>query len=181
MMQSSHTHYLITLIGRDTQGIVAAVTTALAQADCNLEQTSMLRLGHHFTIMMMVDSHRKKASLIRVLEPVSERFGLQCHIDVLDQAFNNQTSDASHYPDADVRINVHGADSIGIIAQSTDAFAEAGLNIINLSSEVIAGEPPIYILTIAGQATQGVAALERAAEQLGDITVHIEAIDIMLG
>lgn len=178
MMQSSQTHYLITLIGRDTQGIVAAVTTALAQADCNLEQTSMLRLGHHFTIMMMVDSHREQASLVQVLEPVSNRFGLQYHIDVLDQQLNDQSA---HYPDADVRINIHGADSIGIIAQSTDAFAEAGLNIINLSSEVIAGDPPIYILTIAGQATQGIAVLENAAQKLGDITVHIEAIDIMLG
>lgn len=181
MMESSHTHYLITLIGRDTQGIVAAVTTALAQADCNLEQTSMLRLGHHFTIMMMVDSHREQASLTQVLEPVLERFALQCHIDVLDQTLNNQTRHSGDYPDADVRINVHGADSIGIIAQSTNAFAEAGLNIINLSSEVIAGEPPLYILTIAGQATQGITALESAAQQLGDITVHIEAIDIMLG
>lgn len=173
----TNTHYLITLIGQDSQGIVAAVTTALAQANCNLAQTSMLRLGHHFTIMMMVDSQHEQAFLKQILEPVAKRFTLQFHIDWLNEA---QVEAQHDYVDADVRINIHGADSIGIIAQSTEAFAKAGLNIINLSSEVITGEPPIYILTIAGQATQGIAALEQAAEQLGNITVHIEPIDIML-
>jgi len=37
--------WMITLIGRDAPGIVAALTRMLADGGCNLGETSMLRLG----------------------------------------------------------------------------------------------------------------------------------------
>ena len=50
----SDTWRMLTLIGRDTPGIVADVTSALADSGVSLGETSMLRLGGNFTVMMMV-------------------------------------------------------------------------------------------------------------------------------
>jgi len=46
--------YMLTLVGRDRPGIVARVTRALYAGGCHLGETSMMRLGGNFTIMMMV-------------------------------------------------------------------------------------------------------------------------------
>ena len=48
--------YMLTLIGEDKPGIVAAVTQSLYELGLNLGETSMLRLGGNFTIMMMVST-----------------------------------------------------------------------------------------------------------------------------
>lgn len=46
--------YLLTLIGEDKPGIVTAVSKALFGLGLNPGETSMLRLGGHFTTIMMV-------------------------------------------------------------------------------------------------------------------------------
>ena len=56
--------YMLTLIGQDRPGIVAAVTKGLFEAGCNLGETSMLRLGNNFTIMMMVSGSRLRYSAV---------------------------------------------------------------------------------------------------------------------
>ena len=45
---------MLTLVGEDQPGIVAAVTEALFAKGMNLGEASMLRLGGNFTVMMMV-------------------------------------------------------------------------------------------------------------------------------
>ena len=50
--------YMVTLVGKDRPGIVAHVTNALYEEGCNLGETSMLRLGGNFSIMMMVQLSR---------------------------------------------------------------------------------------------------------------------------
>ena len=45
---------VVTVVGDDRPGIVAAVTRALADAGCNLEDTSMSDLRGHFSMMLVV-------------------------------------------------------------------------------------------------------------------------------
>lgn len=167
--------YMITLIGKDQQGIVASVTTVLAQHECNLGQTSMLRLGDSFAIMMMVNTSHHKQELADILTKAQDQFTLSIHIDAIDESEHDR-------PIPDVQINIHGADCFGIVAQATTAFADAGLNISNLSSEIIhSAESPIYILSMSGQATKGIEKLQSAAQSLDEITVHISPIDVLIG
>lgn len=166
---------MITLLGKDSHGIVAAATTALAQHECNLGQTSMLRLGDNFTVMMMVNTSHTDQELVEILQSPKQQFGLNIHIDPIEESEHN-------HPAPDVQINIHGADCFGIVAKATTVFADAGLNISNLSSEVIrSDEAAIYVLSIAGQATNGIQALQNASETLDGITVHISQIDVMMG
>ena len=98
--------YMLTLVGKDQPGIVAGVTTALFDADCNLGETSMIRLGKNFTVMMMVQGSGTDA-LRNALQPVVETLQLALHIDAIEPGLHQRLV-------PDVCILVHGADRAGI-------------------------------------------------------------------
>lgn len=169
--------YMLTLVGKDRPGIVAHVTAALFDGGCDLGETSMLRLGDSFTIMMMVKSDDGAKALQQQLAPVAESLGLHLHIDKIDGHLHRHLQ-------PDVHIAVYGADRPGIVAKVTNALDEAGLNIVNLDSDVGGTEDkPIYIMHIDGVAREGVAALESALSIVTKegIQATLTPIETMIG
>jgi len=169
--------YMVTLVGKDRPGIVARLTSALFEAGCNLGETSMLRLGNNFTVMMMVDSRQGEDRLRGVLQPVAEALQLALHIDSIEPGLHQR-------PVPDVCILVHGADRAGIVSQVTSRAAEAGLNIVDLESDVGGTEAkPIYILQIQGVAGQGIEAIESALAplQAEGVKVDVRSLDTLIG
>jgi len=109
--------------------------------------------------------------------PVSDSLGLHLHVDRIEGELHRHLL-------PDVRISVFGADRAGIVAQVTGALAEAGLNILDLESDVGGTqEQPIYIMHIEGQAREGIEALRSALEIVAraGIDVRIEPIDTLIG
>ncbi len=55
-----------------------------------------------------------------------------------------------------MQISIHGADKAGIVAHATDALNKAGLNILNLESD-LGGSPknPVYVIHIEGVSGKG--------------------------
>lgn len=169
--------YMLTLVGQDAPGIVAGVTHALAEHACNLGETSMIRLGGNFTIMMLVETQLNKHQLTELMQPVAKQLGLRLHIDSVENPDH-------HRIEPDVLINVYGADRVGIVAQVTERLAQAGLNILDLSSEVGGtSEQPFYIMSITGQANQGIETLEQALAELRQtgIETHLQTFELMIG
>jgi glycine cleavage system transcriptional repressor len=166
---------VLTLVGADRPGIVAAVSQALFDAECQLAEASMMRLGGNFAIMLRV-SHRPDQDLRQLLAGVTERLQLQLHLD-------EDVAAARHHQDPDVHITVYGADRTGIVAQVTGALAEAGLNIIDLETAVGgSADKPIYIMSMEGIAGRGMAALQAAIDALGDdIDISLTPIDTLRG
>ena len=121
--------YILSVVGKDRAGIVSHVTAALYEGGCDLGETSMIRLGDSFTIMMMVRHDGTVKSLQNLLATVADSMGLHVHIDKMDGHLHRHV-------DPDVHITVYGADRPGIVAHVTGALAEAGLNIVNLDSDV---------------------------------------------
>ncbi len=171
------TWYMLTLVGEDHPGIVAQVSQALYQGNCLLGEASMMRLGGNFTIMLMVSSQKNDTHIQQLLQSIAEKFALQFHIDPIEGKLHQH-----HLPD--VQIMVHGADRAGIVAQVTQAAANAGLDILDLESDVAGTEQqPIYIMQIAGMAKQGTDKIQAALssfEQQG-IDVKVTVIDTMIG
>jgi len=169
--------YMLTLVGKDQPGIVARVTTALFEAGCNLGETSMIRLGDNFTVMMMVQGGEGEDSLRTALQPVIDSLQLVLHVDPIEAGLHQR-------PVPNVCILVHGADRAGIVAQVTSKAAEAGLNILDLESDVGGTEAsPIYILQIEGVASEGVEAVEKALAplQVDGVKVDVRPIETMIG
>ncbi len=168
--------YMISLVGKDRAGIVAAVTQALFDAGATLGETTMVRLGCNFTIMMMVSSDQDTSALGSTLAPVTAQLGLHHHIDPIDPGLHQHQI-------PDLRVVVHGADRPGIVAQVTGVLAEAGFSITDLDSQVAGSEvQPIYVLIIEGVANDGEEVVHAALQPLTDsIEFRVEEIETLIG
>ena len=166
---------VLTLVGADQKGIVAAVTKMLFEANCQLAEASMMRLGGNFAIMLRV-AHDAATNLQSVLQPVVDKMSLHMHLD-------DDVSTSSQHIEPDVHITVYGADRTGIVAQVTSLLADAGLNIVDLETAVGgSAEQPIYIMSIEGNAQQGIEALHEAIKNLADdIEISLTEIDTLRG
>ncbi|MCU7851116.1 MAG: amino acid-binding protein [Candidatus Thiodiazotropha sp. (ex Monitilora ramsayi)] len=168
---------MLTLVGEDQPGIVAQVTDALYQSGFNLGETSMIRLGGNFTIMMMVGSAQAQGELTGQLAPVAEKLGLQLHLDPIRGALHQH-----RVPNFQVRVN--GADRAGIVARVTGVLATCGFNILELESDVVGtAQEPVYIMTIQGYSESTLESLEAAlgALKAQDIDVHVSPIETLIG
>lgn len=169
--------YMITLVGEDQPNIVAPVTQALFKGNCQLGETSMMRLGGNFTIMMMVNSDADDDALKKLLTPVAEQLALRLHIDHISAHLHQHRN-------PDVRISVFSADRPGIVAQATGSLTDAGLDITDLESDVAGTQDaPIYIMHIEGTASKGVEALEKAVADIKEsgIDISLSPVDLLIG
>ena len=163
---------MLTLVGEDRPGIVAAVTDALFRGGWNLGEASMIRLGSSFTIMMMIAG---EGDVGRVIAPVADRMGLHVHVDAIAGRLHQHLV-------PNIQVRVAGADRAGIVAQVTGALAECGFNILELESDVAGtAAQPVYIMNIQGYAEAPIEDLEAAVSALGDIDVRISAIETLIG
>ncbi|MDH5218205.1 MAG: amino acid-binding protein [Gammaproteobacteria bacterium] len=169
--------FMITLVGEDQANIVAPVTQALFVANCHLGESSMIRLGGNFTVMMMVQTDKDESQLRELLKPVTDKLQLRLHVDAIKGHLHQ-------HKNPDVRISLFCADRAGIVAQATGSLAEAGLDITDLESDVGGTEEkPIYIMHIEGMAQKGVEALEKAVERIANdgIDIRLSPIDLLIG
>ncbi len=169
--------FMLSLTGKDQAGIAARVTSVLFESGCHLGEASMMRLGSSFSMMLMVRSELSRDELFDALRSTAEALDLHVHLDPIEGGLHQHQV-------PDVRITVNGADRAGIVAQVTSRLAEAGLNILDLESDVGGTEAePIYIMVIEGLATQGLESIEALQQELGQqsIDVRIEPIQTYLG
>jgi glycine cleavage system transcriptional repressor len=169
--------YMLTLVGADRPGIVAQVTEALFQVGASLGETSMLRLGANFTIMMMVSSEGGASSLQTALDPVAQWLGLRFHIDPI-------AGELHRHQVPNLQLRVYGTDRPGIVAQVTGILAQHGCNILELESDVVGStEAPVYLMNIQGCADTSLEEIEAALRPLSQnaIEVHVSPIETLIG
>ncbi len=169
--------FMMTVVGKDRPGIVAHLSHALYEGGCNLGEASMMRLGGNFTIMLMVQSDKSVHQLEQLVAPVTESMGLRLHVDRIDGGLHR-------HQEPDVRVTVYGADRAGIVARVTGALAEAGLHILDMTTDVGGDEEsPIYIMLIEGHAAEGIPALESALELVRQdgVEATLKPIETLIG
>lgn len=168
---------LLTLVGADRPGIVAQVTRVLFGVGAELGEAAMMRLGNQFAIMMMVRGAGSPEEVAGLLESTRADFGLKLHVDPIDAALHQ-------HREPDVSVIVHGADRSGIVSEVTGALLEAGMNILDLRSDVGGSEDkPIYIMQIDGEASDGIEPIEQCVARLADqgLTVRVTPLQTMRG
>lgn len=78
---------IITVVGKDTVGIIAKVCTYLSEANVNVLDISQTIVSGYFNMMMVVDvsmSTREFARLADELNAVGESIGVVIHIQLED-------------------------------------------------------------------------------------------------
>jgi len=74
---------VITVLGKDRVGIIAAVTAALAENRVNILDISQTILQDYFTMIMLVELLDEKLSipqLQQILDAVGEKLGVQIRV-----------------------------------------------------------------------------------------------------
>jgi glycine cleavage system transcriptional repressor len=160
---------VISAVGEDRPGIVAAVAEALRDHGCNLLDTSMTILRGRFAMMLVVSGPDDTAALDGALEAATAPLGVRCTVAAAPAAAGG--ADGEPYA-----LSVYGADRPGIVATVARLLADRGVNITDLSTRVIGDrQRPVYAMVLdlvvpasvdVDELTEGLAAVAR------DLGVH---------
>lgn len=188
-------HVVVTAVGRDRPGIVAAVTRVLVDEGCNLEDTSMTILRGQFAMMLVVDvpAGRGPADLESALSGATAQLDLLVTAREIGDDTGDGTGDdtgdgTGKEPEGDPwTVSVYGADRPGIVYGVASLLAGRGVNIVDLTTRVI-GDPahPVYAMLLDVSVPAGADVAELAARlselagELGvDCTLHPSEADIL--
>ena len=176
--------YMVTASGPDEPGIVAAVTSTLADLGCNLEDTSMTRLGGYFVMLLVVvdpnddEADPAQNSLAVPLARAVDHLFLKVTVEPLVESPRVTVVQGEAWA-----VSLYGADQPGIVAAITEELARVGANVDDLSSRRSQdGDNATYTMLIevtmpAEVDTKAVVRrLSERAEQMG-VTCHARPVD----
>jgi glycine cleavage system transcriptional repressor len=176
----------LSALGADRPGIAAALSGVLVDLGCNLEDSTMTNLQGHFAVLLVVSAPDGVTS--PVLEEALAEVAERCHLVVAVRPLGVTPTPEEAVDSVEPwTISVHGADRMGIVRDVTTALAEAGGNIVDLSTHLV-GRPdaPVYVMTLwvtlpAGPAGEESAARIRAVADALDIhlSVHRDEVDLL--
>jgi glycine cleavage system transcriptional repressor len=169
-------YLVMTAVGMDRPGLVAGITEALLEGGCNVEDSSMTRLGGDFAMILLVrHAEGSSESLRKALDAAGRALNLTVSVrDIPESEIRDseETGEAFH-------ISVYGADRAGIVHAIARALAGRGASITDLRTTVAGtDDKPIYVMQIEALAPEAEAAglpaaVTEAAGALGvDVAVR---------
>ena len=169
--------YALTAIGRDKPGIVAAVTKALFEHGCNIEDSSMTILEDEFAIILIMSKSGPPDALKKDLRKTEKDLGLTVTLKKIPKESASRAGQSNYI------ITLHGADKAGIVYRTAELLASMGVNITDLETKTVgeAGKK-VYIMVLEVYAPKGadVTALEWRLEELArslGVTVKIKPVE----
>jgi glycine cleavage system transcriptional repressor len=171
---------VVTAVGADRPGIVAAITGALLEIGGNLEETraALLRGSFATVLAVAVPDGIGVAEVEAALHPIAGELGLGLWV-------GPAAPKAAAEPLSRSVVSVYGADRPGIVHGMAVALAAQGANIIDLSARLV-GDPPIYVLGIEIEQPidADAAALERALARVAsahgvELAIEVEDDEVM--
>jgi glycine cleavage system transcriptional repressor len=129
--------YAITVIGHDRPGIIADVTTVLAELGLNLTDSTMTLLRGHFAMTLICAGDAETAAVEGALRPLIDGGSLMVSVREVAAESAPAPRGGSHV------LSLHGADRLGIVAAVTRVLAAEGGNITDLTTRLTAG---LYLL-----------------------------------
>lgn len=170
--------YALSAIGRDTPGMVAAVTKELYVHGCNIEDSSMTRLEDEFAIILIMSMDEKSLEPLEAsLREIEKAAGLTINLkEIGDES-------AATRVESNYLITLHGADAAGIVYKTSELLSGMKINITDLQTKRTRGEDAdIYIMLLEVFVPKDVvfATLEAALNALGaeiGVTIKIKPVE----
>lgn len=138
---------VISAMGRDCPGIVAAVSKVLFEAGCNLEDSSMTILEGEFAMILVVSLPEglKRDDLDRQFDQVRKKLELAIFLKPMTQE-ETRRHESSRAP---YMLSVYGADKPGIVYQVTQLLAGEKVNITDVNTRRVVEEgTPTYMMML---------------------------------
>lgn len=130
--------FAVTVVGADRPGIIAAITSVLADLGGNLEDSSMTILRGHFAMTLIVATDRVAPDVHEALDSVCRNLGVRATVAAVEPVPDHSGAALSYV------MSVHGADRPGIVAAVTAVVAGRGGNITDLTTRLT---EDLYVLT----------------------------------
>lgn len=160
----------VTVIGHDRPGIIADVTSALAEHGGNLEDSSMTLLRGHFAMMLLVSTSAPADEVEQALRPLTADGALVATVREVPQEPEDPGLGGRYV------LTVRGADRPGIVSAITRVVADSGGNITDLSTR-LSGQLYVLVAEVdlpdsdAGQEAVGEALAIRLRVVAGELGV----------
>lgn len=131
---------IITVLGEDRPGIIAAVTRVFYDHGYNVEEVSQTILQNQFSCFFIVTGPGKVSAgqLVKALEMSTSAFGLFVHVREIGA---NAAPSPVHGCEPFV-VTTLGPDRRGLVAGITSVFAAYGVNVVQLRAVFRGGDEP---------------------------------------
>lgn len=173
---------VISVLGRDRPGIVAAVSRILFEQRCNIEDVSQTILQSEFAgiFIAAVPEGLTPDMLNSQLEKGLKPLGFHVVVKLLEKKIGG----VSPPPSESFVLTTMGPDRLGLVASMTEVIARFGINITNLKAVFKGGDHPrdnvmIYEMDIPTDIDQTAfrKAIRQRAEEL-DLDLSLQHRDI---
>ncbi len=131
---------IISVLGKDRPGIIAAVTNVLFEENCNIENVSQTILQNQFSGIFIVSMPKSLTfdSMCATLKDGTRGFDLHFHIKPMDP----EEQPALAVDTEPFVITTKGPDRKGLVARITSVMADHGINVTNLQAVFKGGSDP---------------------------------------
>ena len=138
---------VISGIGPDQPGIVAAIANILFQHGCNIEDSTMTRLAQEFAVILIitVPDGVPFSRIQREFNTLEDTHNMA----ILMKPIPENMASEAHIPNNPYMLSVAGKDQTGITYHVSQKLAEMEINITDLNAQIIQGEEgPLYIMMV---------------------------------
>ena len=169
-------HFILTAVGNDRPGIVADLAEMVYELGCNLETSSMINLGSEFATMVLLSGQGD--DLGQRLHMACKHLEYEKEMTIFIKPVGEGASPASPPGGRPFRMRTMGEDKAGIVARTARLIADAGGNILELTSHLrpaAASGTPLYEMEIRFELPAS-ADVEALRQQLSTVenSLHIE-------
>ena len=178
---NEHNKLIITILGKDRPGIIAATATSLYNINCNLENVNQVILQNQFSgIFIVLPPPELTLEAVKAtLEKDLSGTGLHIHVDLADTTLNGGKKNSGESGE-DFIFTTIGPDQKGLVARFTKIIADANVNVKNLRAVFKGGNNPeanimVYEVELTSDIDQQAlfSALRNKAAELGlDISIQ---------
>jgi glycine cleavage system transcriptional repressor len=160
--------FIISVLGKDRPGIIAAVTRVLFEQDFNIEDVSQTILQGEFSGIFIASGpdHCDPQTMCKVLASATEALNMHFHVRLMQPAPRQWTCSSCE----SFVITTRGPDRKGLVAEITAVLAAHNVNVTQLRAIFRGGDEPgrnimIYEVDIPSDIDQG--ALKQALKEKG--------------
>lgn len=138
---------VISGIGPDQPGIVAAIASILYKNGCNIEDSTMTRLAQEFAVILIISvpEGTSFSDIQRQFTSLEDTHNMA----ILIKPIPDNMDSGTHLPDNPFMVSVAGNDKTGITYHVSQKLAEMDINVTDLNAQIIQGDDgPIYIMMV---------------------------------
>ncbi len=176
-------HVILSVLGKDQPGIIAAITGELFLAGSNLEDISMTILEGQFAMILVCAlPQKRRLDLKKRLDRLSRKLG----VSVTWKESGSIKRGEKHLKNSTpYMISVFGKDRTGIVYRVSRFLAREGINVTDLNSRIIGrGSKGVYLMLLEADIPKRISlnkirrGLQRLASQL-KVELQIKPVDLI--